>query len=150
MEQKGPRETAVAIFIARSVSRTEQISRLTAQVVILLLRSIFVLRGKGKADDKVPRTESEETDGAQGWLCSFICIFSFALPCEIWFFCLSRSGCVPQVEYWGADCSLESRTVGPWVLITGALQFTEDGYPRFLGVTVCEESARSFFGSMEP
>ena len=54
----------MAIFIACSVSRTEQISRLTAQVVIPLLCSLFVLRGKGKTDDKVPRTESEKTDGA--------------------------------------------------------------------------------------
>lgn len=61
------------------------------------LRSLFILNGKGKAADKVPSTNTEETDGAQGWLCSFIYIFSISLPAEMWFFCLSRSGYVPKV-----------------------------------------------------
>lgn len=61
------------------------------------LHSLFILKGKGKAADKVPSTNSKETDGAQGWLYSFICIFSFTLPAKMWFFCLSRSEYVPQV-----------------------------------------------------
>lgn len=81
------------------MSRTEQISTLMAQVVFLCYVHFFVLGEKDEADDKVPRTESEETDGAQGWLCCFICVFSFVLPGEMRFFSLSRPGYAPQVKY---------------------------------------------------
>lgn len=47
MEKKGPRETAVAIFIACSVSRPEQISRLLTLVVVSF--HIHFLSSKGKA-----------------------------------------------------------------------------------------------------
>ena len=55
----------MAMFTACSVSRTEQVSRLMPQVVShSFVMFTFVLRGKGKADNKAPRTESEETDRA--------------------------------------------------------------------------------------
>lgn len=95
------------------------------------LHSLFILKGKGKAADKVPSANSKETDGAQGWFCSFICIFSFTLPSEMWFFCLSRSGYVPQVTG-----ELTGWKAGLWDLTFHCRiqAFNEDGYQNFFRV----------------
>lgn len=147
MQKKGPRETAVTIFIACSVSRPEQISRLMTLVVIPFYIHFLSSKGKARQLTRYPvQTVRKQMELKADFIPSFVFLASPSLPrCDssAW---VGLSMSLKSQGNWLAE-ELDS---GTWLFIAGSRQVNEHGHLRFFSVTMSEELSCSPLGHLEP